>query len=683
MGAQLQHENLVRIYDFGESTGRYYLAMEYIEGQTIATAIADRGPMPPATAVRLVRQVADGLDHIHRKGLVHRDVNPFNILVTHEGIAKLADLGLAIAVAEDDRITRDGATIGTFDYIAPEQARDSRAADARSDIYSLGCTLYHMCSGQVPFPGPSLPEKLLGHQALEPAPLCRMVPGIPEGLGEIVRRMMKKVPAERYATPMEVALALGPYEVDHVGAPVRAAAAPAAPASYASVAANPGFRPYDDDPAAPLLTPDEFDETTDQVRLILDPDPEPPSGGIHALPVTRSFNGRSGARRRRRGAGRMVDSLAALGTRRAGGGGDGPDRDPGDGDLIGWRRGASIDAARSNLYCDWLRQYATETTLHRASLYPEVAGRVGRLDGYLLGTSLTVLAWRKPDDWSARPDAWGSLGLLLARYESEFTGAWSAIPGTWSAGGRRPPMGSAGACSASPGSTSWSGTPTTWTACRPSSARGRHLPADRLQRGGPRRIVGPGDERGLTDLGRAFLDRLSDLTPAGKSGPRPILDLAGMNAATVADTIRWLDQDRPGSRSWQLAISHGTTHYHDLQDGSSPDLHNLGAVRSRGGVIGLTPGLPGCESAEELKALVDRVASIPFEGRSGLEGIGIGSNLLGLDRPAPGFGSARDIARALERLFGRETAANLIAGNARQALLGSAGVSPLLSPPAS
>ncbi len=275
MGAQLQHENLVRIYDFGESAGRYFLAMEYIEGKTIATAIAERGPMPPATAVRLVRQVADGLDHIHRKGLVHRDVNPFNILVTHEGIAKLADLGLAIAVAEDDRITRDGATIGTFDYIAPEQARDSRAADARSDIYSLGCTLYHMCCGQVPFPGPSLPEKLLGHQAIEPMPLCRMVPGIPEGLGEIVRRMMKKVPAERYATPMEVALALGPYEVDragvgdrerepsiplppemrpvrpssdgahrqqagHAAATVRAAAAPAGRGSYPGVAANPG-----------------------------------------------------------------------------------------------------------------------------------------------------------------------------------------------------------------------------------------------------------------------------------------------------------------------------------------------------------------------------------------------------------------------------------------------------------
>ena len=173
--------------------------------------------MPPATAVRLVRQVALGLEHAHRKGLIHRDVNPYNILVTHDGTAKLADLGLAIAMAEEDRVTRDGATVGTFDYVAPEQARNSRAADIRSDIYSLGCTIYHMCTGQVPFPGPSLPEKLLGHQSIEPTPLCRMVPGLPEGLSEIVRRMMKKSPDERYATPIQVAQALEPYADDYTG----------------------------------------------------------------------------------------------------------------------------------------------------------------------------------------------------------------------------------------------------------------------------------------------------------------------------------------------------------------------------------------------------------------------------------------------------------------------------------
>jgi len=212
VGAQLQHENLVRIYDFGESSGRYYLVMEYIEGKTIGTLITEQGPMPPATAVRLVRQVALGLEHAHRKGLIHRDVNPYNILVTHDGIAKLADLGLAINLAEEDRVTREGATVGTFDYVAPEQARHSHSADIRSDIYSLGCTLYHMISGQVPFPTPSLPEKLFAHQAMDPTPLNTLVPGLSEGLAGVVGRMMRKSPDERYAAPFLVAQALEPFE---------------------------------------------------------------------------------------------------------------------------------------------------------------------------------------------------------------------------------------------------------------------------------------------------------------------------------------------------------------------------------------------------------------------------------------------------------------------------------------
>ncbi len=212
VGAQLQHENLVRIYDFGESSGRYYLVMEHIEGKTIGTLITEGGPMPPATAVRLVRQVAMGLEHAHRKGLIHRDVNPYNILVTHDGTAKLADMGLAINLAEEDRVTREGATVGTFDYVAPEQARHSHSADIRSDIYSLGCTLYHMISGQVPFPTPSLPEKLFAHQAMEPTRLDKLMPGLSEGLAEVVVRMMRKSPDDRYASPILVAQALEPFE---------------------------------------------------------------------------------------------------------------------------------------------------------------------------------------------------------------------------------------------------------------------------------------------------------------------------------------------------------------------------------------------------------------------------------------------------------------------------------------
>jgi serine/threonine protein kinase len=211
VGAQLQHENLVRIYDFGESCGRHFLVMEYIEGKTVGAFLHEQGPMPAATAVRLVRQVALGLDHAHRKGLIHRDVNPYNILVTPEGTAKLADLGLAINRADVGRVTRDGATLGTFDYIAPEQARHSSNADIRSDIYSLGCTLYHMISGRVPFPSPSLPEKLYGHQSLEPTPLNELVPSLSAGLVEVVGRMMRKSPDERYVTPNQVVQALDPY----------------------------------------------------------------------------------------------------------------------------------------------------------------------------------------------------------------------------------------------------------------------------------------------------------------------------------------------------------------------------------------------------------------------------------------------------------------------------------------
>jgi eukaryotic-like serine/threonine-protein kinase len=310
VGAQLQHENLVRIYDFGESKGRRYLVMEYIEGKTIATLIAQQGPMPPVTAARLVRQVALGLDHAHRKGLIHRDVNPHNILVTHDGTAKLADLGLAIALAEEDRVTRDGAMVGTLDYVAPEQARNSRSADARSDIYSLGCTIYHMISGQVPFPSPSLPEKLLGHQSIEPTPLCLLVRGVPEELSDIVQRMMKKLPDERYATPLQVALALETYVDDrsaageredtpailqpldveptpflgdlaqrHVAEPavdlVSVGAAWAGLGPAARAATSPDSGPNTADSGAPLLTPDDdADENGDEIRLILEPTPD-------------------------------------------------------------------------------------------------------------------------------------------------------------------------------------------------------------------------------------------------------------------------------------------------------------------------------------------------------------------------------------------------------------------------
>ena len=211
VGAQLQHENLVRVYDEGQAQGVRYLVMEYIEGKNVGQLLAERGAIPWAVAARIGREVALGLEHAHRKGLIHRDVNPCNIVVTLDGTAKLTDLGLAIDKADEGNVTRDGATVGTFDYVSPEQARNSHSVDARADLYSLGCTLYHMLVGQVPFPLPSLPEKLYAHQMLDPQPIRELAPSVPEGLADAVARLMRKQPDDRPGSLAEVADALEPY----------------------------------------------------------------------------------------------------------------------------------------------------------------------------------------------------------------------------------------------------------------------------------------------------------------------------------------------------------------------------------------------------------------------------------------------------------------------------------------
>lgn len=226
VGAQLQHDNLVRVYDEGEVGGTCYLVMEFIDGKSVGQLLARRGPLPAPIAARIVRQVADGLEHAARKRLVHRDVNPMNILVDQGGTVKLTDLGLAIDLEDPGTaVTRDGATVGTFDYISPEQARHSHNIDIRSDIYSLGCTLYHMLAGRVPFPQVSLPEKLYAHQSLAATPIEVLVPDLPIGLPAVLRQMMAKRPVERFANPEEVSQALQRFE----GPPVTLAEIEAAP----------------------------------------------------------------------------------------------------------------------------------------------------------------------------------------------------------------------------------------------------------------------------------------------------------------------------------------------------------------------------------------------------------------------------------------------------------------------
>ena len=188
--------------------------MEYVEGTDLARLLKERGPLPVAQACDYARQAALGLQHAHERGLVHRDIKPSNLLVTTKGAqVKVLDLGLARldligGRAPETQLTEVGAVMGTPDYIAPEQALDTRQADQRADIYSLGCTLYHLLTGQPPFPDGTLAQKLLRHQQTDPAPVESLRADLPAGLALVVRKMMAKHPRDRYQTAGEVAGAL-------------------------------------------------------------------------------------------------------------------------------------------------------------------------------------------------------------------------------------------------------------------------------------------------------------------------------------------------------------------------------------------------------------------------------------------------------------------------------------------
>jgi serine/threonine-protein kinase len=208
LAARLRHENIVTLYEVGESAGLNFLAMEYVEGTDLQNYIYQKGKLDPEEARRITIQATKALALAHKEGIIHRDIKPSNFLMTtRDGrqIIKLTDFGLArIAEHDDYQLTRAGTTIGTVDYIAPEQARNSRAADVRSDIYSLGCTLYHMLSGHPPFHQGDMMERLLKHADTEPEDIRLLNPKVPAGLVIVLQKMMAKNPDYRYQTPQEL-----------------------------------------------------------------------------------------------------------------------------------------------------------------------------------------------------------------------------------------------------------------------------------------------------------------------------------------------------------------------------------------------------------------------------------------------------------------------------------------------
>ncbi len=209
VAAQLDHPNVVRALDADEVNGTHLFVMEYVEGQPLNKVVKRRGPLPVAEACDYVRQAALGLQHAFERGLVHRDVKPANLLLTPAGTVKVLDMGLARKAEADgddtSTLTREGTVMGTPNYMAPEQGLDARSADIRADSYGLGCTLYYLLTGRVPFPGGSLAEKLMRHQLREPEPIEALRPDVPPAVAALVRRLMSKDPAGRPATPADLA----------------------------------------------------------------------------------------------------------------------------------------------------------------------------------------------------------------------------------------------------------------------------------------------------------------------------------------------------------------------------------------------------------------------------------------------------------------------------------------------
>lgn len=205
--AKLDHPNIVRAYDVDNYENTHYLVMEYVEGRDLQTVVKDEGPLNFDVAAGYVMQAAEGLHHAHEAGIVHRDIKPANLLVDEKGTVKVLDMGLARFDDEKQAsltIAHEENVLGTADYLAPEQALNSHEADARADIYGLGCTLYFLLTGHPPFPVGTLAQRIAKHQAEMPAPVENDRPDCPSELAGFCFHMIAKDREERYQSARDV-----------------------------------------------------------------------------------------------------------------------------------------------------------------------------------------------------------------------------------------------------------------------------------------------------------------------------------------------------------------------------------------------------------------------------------------------------------------------------------------------
>jgi serine/threonine-protein kinase len=230
---RLDHPNVVRAFDADRVADCYFIAMEYAAGYTLEDLLKSRGALPPADVVYYASQVADGLAHAHSRGVIHRDVKPSNILLTDGKKVKILDFGLGTLLETEDQssaLTTAGMAVGTPDYISPEQARMVKI-DGRSDLYSLGCTIYHLLSGQLPFKGESSMDCIVGRITGAAVPITDVRPGLPPRLIQCIEKLMAPNPEDRYQTADEAATALRSMlrPKTNTGVPAAPTVAPIAP----------------------------------------------------------------------------------------------------------------------------------------------------------------------------------------------------------------------------------------------------------------------------------------------------------------------------------------------------------------------------------------------------------------------------------------------------------------------
>ncbi len=205
--SRLQHPNIIVAHDAGETGGMHYLVMEYIEGTNLKTLVEETGPLSEERAVYCIAEAARGLEYAHAHGVVHRDVNPTNILLDAKGTVRILDMGIVrveSADADQAQLTAIGQILGTLDYMAPEQALDAKSADSRADIYSLGITLWYVLTGHVPYPGDSMMGRLVAHRTTPIPSLQEACPQASSDIDQVFRRMVAKTPEDRYQNMSDV-----------------------------------------------------------------------------------------------------------------------------------------------------------------------------------------------------------------------------------------------------------------------------------------------------------------------------------------------------------------------------------------------------------------------------------------------------------------------------------------------